>query len=443
MNVIKKLYYVFILSYLSNLNLFKHRYNTYLGKYTVNVYYLKSVLRALTFLFAISMITILIKINIIKIEYIYMLLIILMFSAYLSISGYINFLDKKIKIKSYLTSNIFSQFEKEYNLKIFHLYCLINYIIVFIGVVIYLSLIEKFLLNMKNMFILFLFNINIFFFIGLILLIKIIFINRNKVNKYIKFGIYSFMYIFCKINEINFIKIKNLDLIHKWYEVDNKMKYLKVFAYSNIFNIVLLLVLIISYVLILKMYFKNNQQSNNFQRNSNEYKLISFKIKSFSRDFILKEVVDKVYFMPLILSLLMISSISDIKKNLIMVLILSFLFSQYNQRYMLKKTLFGYFKLINGCKNLVLIILNRLLPLQIIVTVICSLLVNNFNSGINLVEIIVINILYLILILTINTLIMIGGSVRKTSTYDIISNIRLISGLFLGIQTIFLIKGGF
>ncbi|ELP57777.1 hypothetical protein F502_17472 [Clostridium pasteurianum DSM 525 = ATCC 6013] len=131
-----------------------------------------------------------------------------------------------------------------------------------------------------------------------------------------------------------------------------------------------------------------------------------------------------------------ILNITLLKKTLLISLCTCFLFSHYNQRYLLTDKFLNYIKLFKSNNNVILHITKKLLPIEIIHCIICLIFINKFSLQSLLY--IFIGIMLFLLNILINSLIYHRGLKLKYSNRDKDDIISKISGGLYIIQFLIL-----
>lgn len=253
-------------------------------------------------------------------------------------------------------------------------------------------------------------------------------ISKNSFKKYIAYVVLLIIYVFIRFYNLRLIF--NYNLLHNLNNI-----YLASIKYLNSINTyylnIIILILNLFYFIFFIVLRKND---NDFGKKEiyNEKNIwlhnILNKEHSIKKDFFEKEVKNKLILMIIITIIVFIVQISLLKKTLIISFCLSFLFTQYNQRYLLSDKFLDYMKLFNVDDKIFYSIDKELIKMQLLIAIIFILSIQNiaFISFLY----ILIGICFFLINIIINTLIYDNGLNLKYSNVEKMNLTEKFSGVF-------------
>ncbi len=431
---------------------FEGKYGKYIPFLNKKLYYFSIMLRITLLLIMLEITTLFFEKNLFKMETAYIVVLCFLAFNLIVLTPALKIQDEKYRIFSFFLGGLFNEEEKRKNNRVLILYAWSYHVSVFF---IFILFILKTLHNIENGNFTgnLLFHTNILLAIGLVILIEC----QKYFIKYHSIGINgkksrnlsSYLLFFLGILVVLFIKMYHIDLFSYFSKglegVYSSLAAIIYKEHSTSLNSIVLLGLIGTYILLFKGNLLTRYEWNRFSHNSKETTKIVATLRKKGNplvyDFIQREVIGKLNMVPLALMILLSIEISPLKKNLILTVIIGFLFTQYNQRYYLKHSFLNYIKMCGHSKRIIIKVLYQLIPLQLLILTFCSLLLNGISLSSFMY--LFLNISVFTFSLLINTGIYIVGISQKEVNYEKSNMVELISGIFLITQFMIIVLGSF
>ena len=412
----------------------------------IYIYNLNIFLRSLIFIIVLLIVGFLVKSGIVSLIYIYYLLIFLAFCSMYFTEDSIAIQNDRYKLNTYMLSGVFTDKEKEKNRDCLTTYYTIKYtsIILLVQIFICVLIFQK---KSKYLFPYILFNINFLIFFILVTVKKL----KKALNKYIIKDKYAF-----KQKKLNILKIAFIIfLIIIFKNINFKIEFNISFLFNNLLNeavkissiiinnknfiwsnfCILFFQLVIIFTCNKTTINKKNLSKEKLNPFDNKVNLI---LKPLQREFWNKEIRSKIISYLVIGLFFIIFDFINIKANLILMLIFCFLFTPFNQRYLLNNSFVNYLKFVNN-KNVLYLLIRRLLPVIMLLLNFFILLLNPINKFL-LIKLIINNLVVMVNI-AIQVCLYSYGFNRKVENQKKMNSVEISSGAIYILQIITIIMG--
>lgn len=340
----------------------KDRIKLFIPFYNKYCYLLKKGVIMMLYILCCAVLYPLIKGNFLNVGYVLLVLALIMsFQSFMAYAQ-IDLLNEKYNLIEYSNCGFFSESEKKNNNKVMYLLLLIMNGGIGVGLILFVELINIMYTkdNIINYVCLGVFSILIYLYQLLIEYNKWIERNiksDNYEDGYLWICISTIVLLFVKINNVK-INILKLDECKRAldYIINSKLWFWTLLG-------------IIAYILINKIML--------LVQNKRTYYCFS----NIKKEFYYKEVKGKITFYNIVLLLFVLFDKTSISCNLIMVVLVSFLFTIYNNRFLLNDSFLNYYYMINN-KNLFMKLSIETIIFPLLAIVYGTLILNNQASGI-------------------------------------------------------------
>jgi hypothetical protein len=252
----------------------------------------------------------------------------------------------------------------------------------------------------------------------LILLILYIFIRLYNVKLVLNYSLINYL------SNLNNLYVRSIEFINKFN--------------TYFFNIFFLVINLLNYTLFIIS--KNHVNYNNKQYYSNINIWISDVLEkdhSINKDFFQKEIKNKLIFMCILIIIIYIVKISLLRKTILISFCVTFLFTQYNQRYLLSDSFLNYMKLFNSKDKLLYSINKELIKIELVIAAVFILSIQNLTL-LSFVYILI-GISFFLVNIIINTFIYNNGLNLQYSNTEKINLIEKISGIFYVVELLLIL----
>lgn len=428
---------------------FDGKYKNYLPFLNFKLYCFFVLIRIILMFVMLEISSLFFEYDLFEIEVAYIVVLCFFIFTVSVLSASLKMQDEKYRIFTYFLGGLFNWNEKIKNEKALIYFTWLFHFSVFILFFIFILKTTYFMGEMNTIGNL-LFHFNLLLIMGLIILYQCMSyfkkfnygLNRKKSNDKSKIPFVfiggTVLVVICKIYDENF----NDDIKKIYTFFYNVLSEMIQKNHSIVLNVVIMIIIIFCYKILISERYTFRVKLNNkvvFFNNHNFLKRMS--LNPLVKDFINGEVLSKLSIVPFMILILFFVPISSIKQNLILTVAIGFLFTQYNQRYLIRPQFLSYLKMCGDPRRVIMQILYDFLPLQILILIISSILLNGFT--VSLLPMILINLLAFGLFLVLNTGIYIIGLGKKEVDFEKGNTVEIMSGILLVMQFSIIFLGRF